>query len=212
MKKLSFLLIGFIAGLIPTAFAATVFTDVEESSWYYEAVQSLSEKDIIKGYEDGSFKPSDNVNRAELAVTLDRLIDYLEPAEHEYTLSKIQVGADLPSDSDSFSFTSDTYTNYYFLDGDILYLSPGYGGGCENHSFEMIWDGSFTDSEHSNLYLIHDEQGETCKNYETQNLKFDLSTIRLAYETEFAVTEGDLQLRIYNKAEDGNSITVNYSF
>ena len=57
---------------------ATVFTDVEESSWYYEAVQSLSEKGIIKGYENGSFKPSDNVNRAELAVTLDRLIEYLE--------------------------------------------------------------------------------------------------------------------------------------
>ena len=102
-EKLSFLLIGFIAGLVPTAFAATVFfTDVEESSWYYEAVQSLSEKGIIKGYENGSFKPSDNVNGAELAVTLDRLIEYLEPAEHEYTLSKSQVGADLPADSDSF--------------------------------------------------------------------------------------------------------------
>jgi len=37
----------------------------------------MNEKDIISGYEDGSFGASNNVNRAELAVMLDRFDTYL---------------------------------------------------------------------------------------------------------------------------------------
>lgn len=211
MKKLPIFLFGLLAGVIPTAFAATVFTDVEESAWYAEAVESLTEKGIIKGYEDGTFKPSDNVNRAELAVTLDRMIDYLQP-ENGYTLSKIEVTSDIPADTDSFAFTGDTYTDYYFIDGDTLYLTAGYGGGCTDHTFQLMWDGTFKDSEHSTLYLIHDAQDETCKGYETQNLKLDLSTIRKTYESTFGVATGDLQLQIYDQLNDGVRISVDYSF
>ena len=211
MKKFPLFLIGLLAGVIPTAFAATVFTDVNEDAWYYDAVQSLSDKGIIKGYEDGSFKPSDNVNRAELVTTLDRLIDYLDTG-NGYTLSKIEITDDVPTDSDSFVFSSEIYTDYYFLDGDNLYLTAGYGGGCGNHDFQLMWDGTFRDSEHASLYLIHDATDETCKNTETDVLKFDLRDLKAAYKTEFAVTEGEIQLRVYNKAEGGNSVTVSYSF
>lgn len=212
MKKLPLFLLGLLAGIVPTAFAVTVFTDVEESAWYAEAVQSLTEKGIIKGYEDGTFKPSDNVNRAELAVTLDRLIAYIDPVETSYPLSKIEVGAEIPAESDGFAFTGETYTDYYFLDGDILYLTAGYGGGCDSHDFQLMWDGTFQDSERASLYLIHDAHYESCRNSEIKNLKFDLSTVKNAYYKVFNVTEGDLLLRIYNKAKGGNSINVNYSF
>lgn len=205
-------MLGLLAGIIPTAFAATVFTDVDESAWYSEAVQSLTDKGIIKGYDDGTFKPSDNVNRAELAVTLNRLIDYIDPSTNGYTLSKIEVGTEIPTVSDSFTFSSDTYTDYSFLDGDRLYLTPSYGGGCNEHEFQLMWDGTFKDSEHSTLYLIHDANDESCKNSEIKILKFDLSTVKQAYESTFGESSGDLQLRIYNKYEAGNSITVNYSF
>ncbi len=211
MKKLPLFLLGLLAGIIPTAFAVTTFTDVDKSAWYADAVQSLSDKGIIKGYEDGSFQPSNNVNRAELAVTLDRLIDYLQPS-NSYTLSKIEVGSEVPTTSDSYVFSSEVYTNYYFLDGDTLYVTAGYGGGCVDHNFRLIWDGTFRDSEHASLYLIQDTNDDTCNNTETDVLKFDLSTLREAYESEFATTMGNLQLRIYNKAENGNSINVEYSF
>lgn len=212
MKKLPLFLLGILAGVIPTAFAATVFTDVDESAWYAEAVQSLTDKGIIRGYEDGTYKPSDNVNRAELAVTLDRLIDYLDVDNSGYTLSKITVGGDIPTDSDGFAFTADTYVDYYFLDGDYLYLTPGYGGGCADHGFELMWDGTFKDSEHTTLYLIQDTNNETCKNYKTQNLKFDLSTIRKSYESVFGVLTGHLNIFIYDKLTDGSRITVDYGF
>ncbi len=42
-----------------------VFTDIEIGGRYFEATKYLSEKGVIKGYEDGSFKPDQTVNRAE---------------------------------------------------------------------------------------------------------------------------------------------------
>ncbi|PIQ79801.1 hypothetical protein COV81_00790 [Candidatus Peregrinibacteria bacterium CG11_big_fil_rev_8_21_14_0_20_41_10] len=60
-------------------FAATIkFSDVAENMWYTNAVERLSQKGIITGYADGTFGPNKNVNRAELAVMLDRLIQYTE--------------------------------------------------------------------------------------------------------------------------------------
>lgn len=42
-----------------------LFSDFSEKHWAYEAAISLSEKNIINGYEDGSFRPEKFVTRAE---------------------------------------------------------------------------------------------------------------------------------------------------
>ncbi|MCX6734920.1 MAG: S-layer homology domain-containing protein [Candidatus Peregrinibacteria bacterium] len=41
------------------------FTDIENDNKYFEATKYLSEKDIIKGYEDGTFRADQLVTRAE---------------------------------------------------------------------------------------------------------------------------------------------------
>lgn len=43
------------------------YTDVNRESWSYEYIKELSEKHIINGYEDGTFKPQKEVTRAEMA-------------------------------------------------------------------------------------------------------------------------------------------------
>lgn len=50
------------------------FSDVSVDSWYYDAVSSLCAKGIMAGYEDGSFKPNQNITRAELAAILSKFI------------------------------------------------------------------------------------------------------------------------------------------
>lgn len=50
--------------------AAANFKDVPAGAFYEKAVQTLSEKDVIGGYEDGTFKPSKSVTRAEAAKML----------------------------------------------------------------------------------------------------------------------------------------------
>ena len=42
------------------------FNDISDDDWYYEAVAYLEDKDILEGYEDGSFRPNDMITRAEL--------------------------------------------------------------------------------------------------------------------------------------------------
>ena len=52
---------------------AAKFTDVPEDAWYAEAVYTLANGGIIKGYGDGSFKPGNRVTRTEAVVMLERL-------------------------------------------------------------------------------------------------------------------------------------------
>lgn len=47
---------------------ANSFTDVKAGSWYEEAVSTLSAIGVISGYKDGSFKPGQNITRAEFAA------------------------------------------------------------------------------------------------------------------------------------------------
>ncbi len=47
---------------------ASRFSDVYESSWYFNAVIDMVERGIITGYEDGTFRPDGNVTRLEFAA------------------------------------------------------------------------------------------------------------------------------------------------
>ncbi len=80
-KTFTLILIGAVLGSTVAFAASKVFSDVPANTWYTDAVNSLSSKGIINGYSDGTFSPTKNVNRAELAVMLDRLIEYLESDE-----------------------------------------------------------------------------------------------------------------------------------
>lgn len=59
------------------------FSDVDKNGWYGPSVEKLSDLGIIKGYSDGTFKPDQKVSRAELAVMLDRVIQYVETGKVE---------------------------------------------------------------------------------------------------------------------------------
>lgn len=41
------------------------FADINEAKWAREAIESLVAKNVIKGYEDGDFKPNANITREE---------------------------------------------------------------------------------------------------------------------------------------------------
>jgi hypothetical protein len=75
MKKFS----AVVALAVLVAFAAPVlanpFSDVPFSHWAYDAVKKLTEKGIMTGMPDGTFKGEKGVSRYELAVTLARTLD-----------------------------------------------------------------------------------------------------------------------------------------
>lgn len=49
------------------------FTDVKDDDWFVDAVEWGEENGIIKGFEDGSFKPNEPITRAEAIVMLKRM-------------------------------------------------------------------------------------------------------------------------------------------
>ncbi len=71
MKKIISLILT-IAMIFMSLSAFALFDDIDEetSSWAGEAIDFLSDKGIINGYPDGSFRPDGNVTRAEFAKML----------------------------------------------------------------------------------------------------------------------------------------------
>ena len=49
------------------------FKDVLKDRWSYEYISKLSELEIFKGYEDGSFKPYSPIKRSEIVTILCRI-------------------------------------------------------------------------------------------------------------------------------------------
>lgn len=53
------------------------FSDVKEGSWYYEDVQTAVAKGLVSGYDNLNFAPDQQITRAEMAVILSRVLEYL---------------------------------------------------------------------------------------------------------------------------------------
>jgi hypothetical protein len=65
MKKALILLTGIQVFLIGMTFAsAQSFNDIDGYSWE-KSVEYLKENGVVQGYDDGSFKPENLINRAE---------------------------------------------------------------------------------------------------------------------------------------------------
>lgn len=70
MKKIIAVVLSMIS-LISCAYA---YTDVQETDWFYPTATEMSEKGILTGYEDGSFKPSEVITYAEYITILKRMV------------------------------------------------------------------------------------------------------------------------------------------
>ena len=91
-KTFALILVGVLFGSTAAFGLSKLFSDVPDDAWYTEAVENLSEIGIIKGYPDQTFRPGNNVNRAELAVMIDRLMEY-----NEYNLDPFPIDISTPA-------------------------------------------------------------------------------------------------------------------
>lgn len=58
----------------PVVNYAMSFSDVDEGSWYGEAVRWAASEGVIQGYEDGSFRPDDSISREQFAAMAYRYV------------------------------------------------------------------------------------------------------------------------------------------
>lgn len=62
--------------LSPATIEST-FKDVNKSAWYASPIQAAVDAGIAKGYDDGTFKPHQNITREELVVMTARALEYV---------------------------------------------------------------------------------------------------------------------------------------
>lgn len=55
--------------------AVSSFTDVAATNEYYDAIQTLASQGIIKGYADGTFKPTQPISRGQFSKILTNILD-----------------------------------------------------------------------------------------------------------------------------------------
>ena len=67
-------ILGRLTGIDTAAYAQVPFSDVQGEDWYGPYVAWAAETGITLGFEDGSFRPGDNISREQLAVMLQRYI------------------------------------------------------------------------------------------------------------------------------------------
>ncbi|MBD2164061.1 S-layer homology domain-containing protein [Calothrix membranacea FACHB-236] len=66
--------VGTVAPLITAApsFAQTTFSDVNSNYWAAQFIQQLSQRGVIAGFPDGSFRPEEPVTRAQFAAMVNK--------------------------------------------------------------------------------------------------------------------------------------------
>lgn len=93
LNKVLALLVVFMMMLSTVAFAS--FSDVADSSSYSTAIEVGVDLGLIKGYEDGTFKPEGEITRAEFAAIVVRLLG--QEAQVEGAKASTQF-TDVPAD------------------------------------------------------------------------------------------------------------------
>ncbi|HCX52089.1 MAG TPA: S-layer homology domain-containing protein [Bacillus sp. (in: Bacteria)] len=93
MKKIKGLTkFALVAGLsLPILFgnhdsaSAAAFKDVNSKHWAYQNVEKVASQKLVTGYQDGTFKPSSNVTRAEFATFLSRMFKGTDRKNEPFT-------------------------------------------------------------------------------------------------------------------------------
>ena len=78
MKKILALLlaVAVLASMLSISalgLGAEDFSDVKESSWYYEDVDFMAKHEYMNGFPDGTFRPQDLLTREQVAVIFARI-------------------------------------------------------------------------------------------------------------------------------------------
>lgn len=90
-----------------------VFSDVLETHWAVDYINSASEKGWVTGYEDGTFKPSQYITRAEAVTLVNRVLERI--CDEDYADEYVNLLVE-------FIDLSDTHWAYY----DIVEATNGH--------------------------------------------------------------------------------------
>lgn len=172
--------ISLLVSLSSLALATySIFWDVSDDAWYADSVNHLAELNILQGDPDDSYRPDDSVNRAELAVALDRLLEYVETGTVEVDENVASLTLDVP-------FTSQAPTGDW---------SMPYQEACEEAALAMVvafWNDEELSAEESDAQILAILEWEEANGYGVDVGAEELAEMaRLIYGLDAAVYTDD---------------------
>lgn len=80
------------------------FSDVSESHWAYKMINSAATKGWINGYSDGTFRPENNITRAEVVTVVNHVLDRkLTKEEIANNIKELKTFKDVPEEYWAFA-------------------------------------------------------------------------------------------------------------
>ena len=97
------------------------------------------------------------------------------------------------------------------LNNDILNAKVSFSGGCKGHDFALIASRGFMESDpvQINVLLSHDAHNDLCEAWITEDLAFDLSPLKEAWQQAYQQTSGTIIIHLEGGEE---SISLTYDF
>ncbi|MGI6550383.1 MAG: S-layer homology domain-containing protein [Syntrophomonadales bacterium] len=100
--------------------AASGFTDVKTTDWYADQLSRAKEAGYLAGYEDGTARPNNNINRQEAAVMISQV-----------------VKSNTPTTSDSLSSFQDSHTiSNWARESIVSIIQSGIMSGYPDQTFK----------------------------------------------------------------------------
>lgn len=108
-------------GIINNGTINVQFSDVKSDNWAYQAVSSMSERNVVNGYEDGSFRPNDSISREEFAKMIANTFSL------DLSVTQAVYYKDVPSTRWSYPYISATkeYITGYYPPKGKSFFDPG---------------------------------------------------------------------------------------
>ena len=76
----------------PPPVMGPVFTDVPSTFWAYAAIENLAGLGYASGYPDGTFRPNDQITRAEFCAIMDKVLNITSYSPQTPTFTDVQQG------------------------------------------------------------------------------------------------------------------------
>lgn len=162
MKKkmlMRFAAVALAAGMCISGAGATYFSDVSSNAWYYDAVTKCSNYNLMHGYENGTFRPSATMTRAECAQILANLNPEWRAEIIYYDVNYSKWYWNTVSNYGNYMGGSYTDTNHKTPIGYRVYFYPekactredfAYGLGCVLYDLEDEGGSGFNDYQQIN--------------------------------------------------------------
>jgi hypothetical protein len=180
---------------------------------YYFASDDIKTDQAILNLSDLKVNDqSDHLAPVDLPVIIDHDASVDLPIiEDDISMDSVPKAKDLligsaPKASAATDFNGEALVS----EDDILTLSVSYSGGCEEHDFDLYWDGSFAETAlpFANLLMFHENNNDMCEAYITEEIQFDISKLKEGYISNYGNDVGSFYVLI--EGLQGRAIDFDY--